>query len=121
MSPQASPLMDPRLDKLRAAVRTPPPHPDLAALQQFGGQVMDWLLHHFATLPDQAIGNHPTRREMEALLSGPPPEEGRDFAQVFAEFQQKVVPNAFRVNHPRFLAFVPGAPTFLSVLGDMLC
>src|SRR5262249_22487194 len=30
-------------------------------------------------------------------------------------------PFAFRVNHPRFLAFIPSAPNFVSVLGDMLC
>src|SRR3989442_12596599 len=58
---------------------------------------------------------------MEALLRERPPEEGQPFAQVFAEFQEKVAPYAFRVNHPRFLAFVPSAPTFLSVLGDVLC
>ncbi len=58
---------------------------------------------------------------MERLLREPPPEDGRDFAAVLAEFADKVVPFAVRVNHPRFLAFVPGAPTFLSVLGDLLC
>ena len=58
---------------------------------------------------------------MERLLREPPPEEGRDFAAVLAEFADKVAPFACRVNHPRFLAFVPGAPTFLSVLGDLLC
>jgi aromatic-L-amino-acid/L-tryptophan decarboxylase len=58
---------------------------------------------------------------MERLLREPPPEAGRDFAAVLAEFADKVAPHAVRVNHPRFLAFVPGAPTFLSVLGDLLC
>ncbi len=46
---------------------------------------------------------------------------GRAFAEVLQEFQEKVAPFACRVNHPRFLAFVPSAPTFLSVLGDWLC
>ena len=41
---------------------------------------------------------------------------------VFAvEHDPACAPFAFRVTHPRFLAFVPGAPTFLSVLGDLLC
>jgi glutamate/tyrosine decarboxylase-like PLP-dependent enzyme len=53
-------------------------------------------------------------------LREPPPEIGRDFAQVLAEFESKVAANAFRTNHPRFLAFIPGAPTFLSVLGELL-
>jgi glutamate/tyrosine decarboxylase-like PLP-dependent enzyme len=58
---------------------------------------------------------------MEALLREPPPEAGRDFAAVLAEFDARVVAYCFRINHPRFLAFVPSSPTFLSVLGDLLC
>jgi glutamate/tyrosine decarboxylase-like PLP-dependent enzyme len=55
------------------------------------------------------------------LLREPPPEKGQDFADVLKEFEAKVAANAFRTNHPRFWAFIPGAPTFLSVLGDLLC
>lgn len=113
--------MDPALAALRDELKAPLPHPDTAALRQFGGQVLDWLLHHHATLPDQSIGRTASRAELEALLGGPPPEEGADFERVFAEFQEKIAPYALRVNHPRFLAFIPGTPTFLSVLGDMLC
>ncbi len=32
-----------------------------------------------------------------------------------------IAPRTVRVNHPRFFAFIPGAPNFLSVLGDWLC
>ena len=84
-------------------------------------QALDWLLNHHATLPDQPIGRSASRAEMEQLLREPPPEDGRPFAEVLAAFADKVAPHACRVNHPRFLAFVPGAPTFLSVLGDLLC
>jgi glutamate/tyrosine decarboxylase-like PLP-dependent enzyme len=82
---------------------------------------MNWLIGHFRSLPDQAIGKTGSRREMEALLREPPPEKGQPFAKVFSQFQEKVAPYAFRVNHPRFLAFIPSAPTYLSVLGDLLC
>jgi glutamate/tyrosine decarboxylase-like PLP-dependent enzyme len=79
------------------------------------------LLRHHATLPDQPIGLSASRAEMEAMLREPPPEGGRDFAAVLAEFDAKVAPYCFRINHPRFLAFVPSSLTFLSVLGDLLC
>src|SRR5207248_7636001 len=58
---------------------------------------------------------------MDASFKGPPPETGRDFAAVLADFEKKVAPFAFRVNHPRFLAFIPSAPNFVSVLADFLC
>jgi glutamate/tyrosine decarboxylase-like PLP-dependent enzyme len=84
-------------------------------------QIAEWVLRDFATLPERRVGVTKTRPEMEKLLREPPPEHGRDFAEVFAEFQDKVAPNAFRPNHPRFFAFIPGAPTFVATLGDWLC
>ncbi len=62
-----------------------------------------------------------SRAEMEALFREPPPENGRGFSQVLDEITAKVLPNATRPNHPRFFAFIPGAPSFVSVLGDWLC
>ncbi|HEX5272054.1 MAG TPA: pyridoxal-dependent decarboxylase [Gemmataceae bacterium] len=58
---------------------------------------------------------------MEALLREPAPEAPGDFAAVLEEFDTKVAAYCFRVNHPRFLAFIPSAPSFVSVLGDWLC
>jgi glutamate/tyrosine decarboxylase-like PLP-dependent enzyme len=108
-------------DSLRHELGAPLRHLNGAGLRLLGGQALDWLIGHFATLPDQAIGQTGSRAELEALLREPPPEEGRDFAQVLAEFDEKVCPYAFRPNHPRFLAFIPSAPNYVSVLGDLLC
>ena len=90
-------------------------------LARWSEQATAWLLQHFATLPEQSIGARATRREMDALLHEPAPEEGRDFASALAEFHAKVAPHALRPNHPRFLAFIPGAPNYVSVLGELLC
>jgi aromatic-L-amino-acid/L-tryptophan decarboxylase len=97
------------------------PHPGPDVLRTIGSQTLDWLLHHWATLPEQPIGRGASRAEMERLLREPAPEDGRDFASVLREFEEKVAPFACRVNHPRFLAFVPGAPNLVSVFGDLLC
>src|SRR5262245_27462719 len=110
-----------RLDSLRRELAEPAPHPDAAALRDLSTQTADWLPRHFSTLPDQPIGQSASRAELEALLREPAPEDGQAFARVLAEFEHKVAAHAFRVNHPRFLAFIPSAPTFLSVLGDWLC
>ncbi len=109
------------LEALRAATAQPLPHPTPAELCDFAQAIADWSLHHFASLPEQPIGHTLSRPEAEALLREPAPETGTDFARVLAEFSAKVAPNAFRTNHPRFLAFVPGVPSFVSVLGDWLC
>src|SRR5437870_3361357 len=108
------------LDRLRRDLAAPLRHPDAAALRALGAQALDWLVHHFATLPDQALGRTGSRAELEALLREPPPEQGRDFARVLAEFAENVSAYAFRPNHPRFFAFIPSAPNYVSVLGDLL-
>jgi glutamate/tyrosine decarboxylase-like PLP-dependent enzyme len=57
---------------------------------------------------------------MRQRLDRPPPDRGRPFADVLADFRTHIEPFAFRTNHPRFLAFIPGAPCFPAVLGDWL-
>jgi glutamate/tyrosine decarboxylase-like PLP-dependent enzyme len=106
---------------LRSDCAEPLPHPGPETLRALALLTLDWLLQHHATLPEQPIGQSANRAEMEALLREPLPESGRDFAEVLRDFADKVAPYACRINHPRFFAFIPSAPTFLSVLGDLLC
>lgn len=113
--------MNPRLERLRRELASPLPHPDSAALRAMSDQAVEWILQHYATLPQQPVGRTATRAEMETLLREPPPEQGRDFGQVLDEFQHKIAAHAFRTNHPRFLAFIPSAPNLVSVLADFLC
>jgi glutamate/tyrosine decarboxylase-like PLP-dependent enzyme len=111
----------PSLDDLRRACSKPLPHPDAAALRDFAALTLDYLIHDHVTLPDQPIGRSATRPDMEALLHEPPPEYGQEFAVVLRQFAERVAPFACRVNHPRFFAFIPSAPTFLSAIGEFLC
>ncbi len=106
---------------MRRLCAAPLPHPDGVALRASAEEALDWLLRHHATLSEQGIGRTASRAEMEALLREPPPEAGRDFTAVLAEFDAKVAAYCFRVNHPQFLAFIPSSLTFVSVLGDLLC
>jgi glutamate/tyrosine decarboxylase-like PLP-dependent enzyme len=114
-------LMDSRLDQLRSQLSRPLAHPDAGQMQSSGQEVLAWIVRHLSSLEEQPIGQSASRAEMEALLREPPPEEGQGFARALRDFQERVAPFAFRVNHPRFLAFIPSAPSFLSVLGDVLC
>jgi glutamate/tyrosine decarboxylase-like PLP-dependent enzyme len=61
-----------------------------------------------------------TRAALEPLLAEPPPETGRDALAVLERAVTDVLPVAARVDHPRFLAFVPSAPTWPGVIADYL-
>lgn len=108
------------LDELRRSLAEPLPHPDPAVLHEHCRHVTDWLLQHHLTLPEQAIGTSASRPALEQLLREPPPEQGQDLADVLNTFGRDVAGHAFRTSHPRFYAFIPGAPNYLAVLGDWL-
>jgi glutamate/tyrosine decarboxylase-like PLP-dependent enzyme len=89
-------------------------------LRSAGNQVMDAMLDDFLRLDQEGIGLTLSRQELDRLLAEPPPEAGADFGHVLADIRTKVIRNSYRPSHPRFLAFIPGAPTFVSILGDCL-
>lgn len=78
------------------------------------------LLERQAGLRDSAPWRGATRAELEPLLREAAPEEGRDPALVLERAVRDVLPVAARVDHPRFFAFVPSAPTWPGVIADYL-
>jgi glutamate/tyrosine decarboxylase-like PLP-dependent enzyme len=109
------------LDQLRRLLDSPLPYPEGDSLREHADEAVAWLLADLKELPDKPAGRTAPRAELEPLLAGPPPEQGEGFRRALAEFTQKVAPYGFRLAHPRFLGYIPAAPTFASVLGDLLC
>lgn len=97
------------------------PHPDLDQLKHHAGQIVDWLLADFAALPGRPVGAKAAPAQMQAWLRESLPENGQGLDAVLKAFGDHVAPFAFRPNHPRFLAFIPSAPSYYSILGDWLC
>jgi glutamate/tyrosine decarboxylase-like PLP-dependent enzyme len=108
------------LDDFRRGLEHPLPYPEADGLTAHAHEVIAWLLEYFQDPPGEAAGKTGSRAELEALLAAPPPEEGAGFRQAFADFRERVAPHAFRLHHPRFLAYIPAAPSFASILGDLL-
>ncbi|HJZ93337.1 MAG TPA: aminotransferase class V-fold PLP-dependent enzyme [Gemmataceae bacterium] len=109
-----------RLEHLRRPVADPLPHPSGDQLRAAADAVQRWAFTHFDSILDQQIGATATPGQLRPALDLPPPNAGRPFEEILADFRRHVEPFAFRTNHPRFLAFVPGVPCFPSILGDWL-
>lgn len=92
---------------------------DAEAMRALGYRTVDMLV---ARLTDPAIP--PLRRatpaEMRARLSGPPPQEGRDFEAIIEQLERDVLPFMSRGDHPGFFAFVPFCGTWPGALGDFI-
>ncbi len=71
-------------------------------------------------LEGEAAWRGAPRRDLEPLLRETPPETGRPAREVLDRAVRDVLPVAARVDHPRFFAFVPSAPTWPGVLADFL-
>ena len=89
-------------------------------MRRLGYEVIDLIVHRWANLREGPAWQFGSRRELEPLLSGDPPEEGQDPEVVLRRAVDDVLPRAGRIDHPRFFAFIPSSPTWPSVLGDML-
>ncbi len=93
---------------------------DPESMRRAGYQVVDWLIARYEELPDSEFGRELNRQETEKLLDEEMPEASASFERVFGQFQDDVAPNAIQLDHPRFFAFIPSAPNFVSVLADAL-
>ena len=90
------------------------------AMQELAGRATELLIARIESLRGEAAWRGAARTTLEPLLREPPPERGQDAMAVLERVVQDVLPVAARVDHPRFFAFVPSAPTWPGVVADYL-
>lgn len=100
------------------------PHSELALsserMLELADHVSRLLVERITALPGEAAWRGGERAELEPLMRESPPEEGRPAEEVIERATKTILPIAGRVDHPRFFAFVPSAPTWPGVLADYL-
>lgn len=89
-------------------------------MRRLGYRVIDLVVDHLAGLESEPAWKMTSREAGEKSLREPPPEEGRSFDSILERLARDVLPYRARVGHPRFLAFVPGSPTYPAILADLL-
>jgi len=90
-------------------------------MRTLGYRVVDLLVeHHAGLLEGDSIVEGGTRGEMEALLREPLPLEGHPPLEVLERTAREVLGRVNRVDHPRFLAFIPGPSNFVGAMGAAL-
>lgn len=108
------------LEELEARIHDISLDADPDTMRRDGYRVIDWLVERVTRLRTSPLGNELRREEGEKLLREAMPEPAGGFAGAFAEYASKVAPNAVQLDHPRFFAFIPSAPSFASVLAETL-
>ncbi len=107
------------MDKIKKAERS-----DLQMtpqeMRQLAASVTDVLIERISALDRSNAWDGEFREVLEQEFGGPPPEDGRTADDVLEEVVRLVLPNAARLDHPRFFGFIPSSPTWPGVLADFL-
>jgi aromatic-L-amino-acid decarboxylase len=113
--------MSDRLTELRRAVEDAPVGFDWdeTAWREAGNQALD--------VAAAASTNWQSRRPSPAqaddalkFFSGPLPRHGVAFKELMARIEREVLPTSGFNGHPRWLAYIMGAPTPVSILGELI-
>jgi glutamate/tyrosine decarboxylase-like PLP-dependent enzyme len=89
-------------------------------MRAYGYRVIDLLVDRYASIRELSPWRGATRAELDAALREPVPELPGHFNDALDHLVRDVLSAGARVDHPRFMAFVPGAPCWPAVLGDLL-
>jgi aromatic-L-amino-acid/L-tryptophan decarboxylase len=95
---------------------------DPETMRSLGYRAVDALVERWATLAESPPWVGADREVLDALRppGSPAPEAGLGAAETLEEALEQVLAPAARVDHPRFLAYIPSAPNWPSVLADFL-
>jgi aromatic-L-amino-acid decarboxylase len=89
-------------------------------MRRFGYRIVDLLANHFAEMAQGPVGAKADPAQIISLFDRDPSEQGRDPQEILDQLERDVLPNNLHVDHPRFLAFVPGPNNFVSAMADAL-
>jgi glutamate/tyrosine decarboxylase-like PLP-dependent enzyme len=95
---------------------------DPQVMRSLGYRAVDALVERWTRLPETAPWRGASRAELDAdpFFTAQAPEAPSDPEVVMAMALERILPVAARVDHPDFLAYIPSAPTWPSVMGDLL-
>jgi len=91
-----------------------------AAMLDLATEAAELVVRRIEALPGEPPWRGADRAELEPLLREPAPEDGRPPRDVMTRAVRDVLSVAGRVDHPRFFAFIPSAPTWPGVIADFL-
>lgn len=89
-------------------------------MRRLGHAMVDAVVDRWDGLEQADPWAGASRQELEPRFREPCPERAGDADAVMRRAVEEILPLAGRIDHPRFMAFVPSSPTWASLLGDWL-
>ena len=80
----------------------------------------DWGADYRETLRERPVRAQTQPGEIAARIADAPPETAEPMEQIFADFEQKILPGMTHWQHPRFFAYFPANAAPVSVVAEYL-
>ena len=87
--------------------------------ERLAGSMLDHVRARLQTFPP-ALGGPVEPAELERRAGATITPDGIGAEEAFRLFREVLAPSVVPVDHPRFLAFIPGAPATLAILFDLV-
>lgn len=86
----------------------------------WGRRISDWAQNYHETLRQRPVRSRSAPGDLLQALPEMPPEVGTDMKEIFADFEQLVMPGLTHWQHPRFFAYFPANAAPPSVLAEFI-
>ena len=93
---------------------------DSNAFRKQGHRLVDWVADYMEHVEDYPVRSSVAPGEIAAGLPASPPEEGEDWDDIIADFDEKIMPGITHWQHPMFMAYFPSVSSPPSVLAELL-
>ena len=93
---------------------------DPETMRLLGYQVVDWLVERANGRRDEPVLRQASSADMARRVPGTAPASGQDLDDILRHLGEDVLPFRSRIDHPRYLAYVPGEGTWPGALGDLI-
>ena len=110
----------PQSDTIYGTTARPALDPDVETMRRVGYALIDRLVEHHTTLPDQPVARRGTRTDFASLVDEELPEDPHALDDCLDFFFHRVIPDLTLVNHPRFHGYIPCPSSFAGAIGGML-
>lgn len=88
--------------------------------RRLGHQLIDWIADYQAGIESYPVFSKLEPGALKRALPARAPEEGEDFAAIWADFGEKIMPGVTHWNHPGFFAYFPANNSGPAILGELL-
>ena len=88
--------------------------------RKWSRKAAEWGADYRETLRDRPVRARTQPGDIAALIAASAPETAEPMEQIFADFEQKILPGMTHWQHPRFFAYFPANAAPVSVVAEYL-